>query len=166
MFRFDRALTGRFPGPDKEGDWVISVAMTSIHAGTAPNRIPDECTAGFDCRYTETWTAERLTGVIAEIAAAAGVDVSFDRIDSPAYYPRDAPIARKYLRILRDVSGHEPRIIHSSGASNGRLYVAAGDVHVLMSNPATAGTHADDERVLVSSLAAYCELVYRTAHLV
>ena len=54
MFRFDRALTGRFPGPDKEGDWVISVAMTSIHAGTAPNRIPDECTAGFDCRYTET----------------------------------------------------------------------------------------------------------------
>ena len=58
----------------------------------------------------------------------------------------------------------EPEILHSNGASNGRLYVAKNPhVHVLMSNPTVVGAHADEEGLFTALLEPYYRLVLETA---
>ena len=59
------------------------------------------------------------------------------------YYPKERPVAWKYIDILRRVSGKEPQILHSNVASNGRFYVAKKPVfQILMSNPTAVGSDA------------------------
>ena len=66
--------------------------------------------------------------------------------------------------MLRRVSGKEPEILHSNGASNGRLYVAKNPgIHVLMSNPTVVGPHTDAECVVAVSLKPYYQLVLEMA---
>ncbi len=84
--------------------------------------------------------------------------------DMATYYPQDGPVAQQFIDTLRRVSGKEPTILHSNGASNGRFYVANDpNIHVVMSNPTVGGLHADDECLVVASLEPYYELVLATA---
>ncbi len=161
---FYDALRQRFPNPQREDDWVVSLSMTSISGGEAFNKIPDSCEAGFDVRLTEDWDVEELAAEIESIARRFAAELDFRQKDPAVYYPKEAPIARKYLSILRRVSGKEPAILHSTGASNGRLYVAEQpDLHVLMSSPPMGGSHAAGECVDASALESFYQLVLKTA---
>lgn len=163
---FYRALQERFPNPEQESDWRVSLAMTSIASGEASNKIPDSCRAGFDVRLTEDWKVDRLIGEISGIAGDFGVEIDVRQKDPAAYYPKEAPVAERYLSILRRVSDKEPAILHSAGASNGRLYVAAKpDMHVLMSSPAMGGAHSEGECVDTRSLEGFYQLVLETARM-
>ena len=91
----------------------------------------------------------------------------FHEIGQTTYYPRERPVARRYIDILRRVSGKEPEILHSNGASNGRFYAARNpDIQVLMSNPKVVGLHADEECLVAASLEPYYRLVRETALMV
>ena len=80
--------------------------------------------------------------------------------------PEVPVVPEAYLEILRRVSGGEPEILHSAGASNGRLYVAADpSVHVLMTSPRMGSAHAETECLDAGSLESYYQLVYETARL-
>ena len=161
---FYRELQRRFPNPQKEDDWVVSLSMTSISGGEASNKIPDQCKAGFDVRLTEDWAVEDLVHEIFEIGDRFGAKIDFQQKDPAVYYPKDAPIAQRYLEVLRRVSGQEPAILHSAGASNGRLYVAKQpDLHVLMSSPPMGGSHAVGECVDSRSFEAFYTLTLETA---
>lgn len=122
---FYERLRQAFPNPKREEDWVVSVSMTAVAAGEASNQIPDSCRAGFDLRLTEDHTVEGILDRVRELAAETGGALEVEQADPATYYPREAPIARRYLEILRRVSGAEPKILHSAGASNGRLYVGS-----------------------------------------
>ena len=163
MMGFYEAMQRRFPNPRNEQDWVVSVSMTTIAAGNAPNTIPERCEAAFDLRLTEKENVDDLMAEIEEIGRAFDADIDFRETDVATYYPREAPIAQQYIDILRRVSGKEPEILHSNGASNGRLYVAKNpNVHVLMSNPTVVGAHADEECLVGASLEPYYHLVLET----
>lgn len=161
---FYRELEQRFPNPKRQEDWRVSLSMTKISGGEAFNKIPDRVFAGFDVRVTEDHDAHELAENIAEIGGWFGAEIDFKQIDPAVYYPKEAPIARRYLDILRRVSGKEPEILHSAGASNGRLYVAKQkDLHVLMSSPPMGGAHAVSECLDPSALEAFHQLVLETA---
>jgi len=161
---FYQELKQRFPNPKRQEDWRTSLSMTRLSGGEAFNKIPDLAIAGFDMRVTEEDDTDKLVEEITEIGGWFGAEIDFKQIDPAVYYPKEAPIARKYLEILRRVSGKEPEILHSAGASNGRLYVAKKkDLHVLMSSPPMGGSHAAGECLDPSSLAAFHQLVLETA---
>lgn len=164
MMALDTALAEAFPNPEAETDWRPSVSMTSIEAGGASNKIPDRCRAGFDLRLTERETVEEITGRLEEIAGRFDAELEILQADPATYYPREKPVARRYLDILRRVSGREPEILHSAGASNGRIYVARDpEIHVLMSSPSVGSAHSEDEHLDPDSLEAYYRLCYETA---
>lgn len=164
MIDFYHALQQRFPNPRNEADWVISLSMTRISAGEAFNKIPDRCTAGFDVRFTERDDAADIVAQIEAIGRPFGATITVREADAATYYPKESPIARRYIEILGRVSGKEPVIMHSNGASNGRFYVAQDEnIHVLMSNPTVVGSHADSECLVAASLEPYYHLVRETA---
>ena len=164
MMAFYAELKQRYPNPKREEDWRASLSMTTIAAGEAFNQIPDSAVAGFDVRLTEEHDAGEFADEMVEIGGWFGAEIEFKQIDPAVYYPREAAVARKYLEILRRVSGKEPPILHSAGASNGRLYVAKKrDLHVLMSSPPMGGSHAVGECLDASALEAFYRLVLETA---
>ena len=166
MIAFYQKLQAVYPNPTSPQDWGISLSMTAISGGTAFNQIPDVCRAGFDVRFTEQDNSGDIIAQIKQIAQSFGAEITIDQIGPATYYPREAPVAQRYIDILREVSGKSPRIIHSNGASNGRLYVAKNkETHVLMSNPTVAGSHAVDENLTLGSLEPYYRLVLATAQL-
>ncbi|MFQ5349132.1 MAG: M20 family metallopeptidase [Thermoanaerobaculia bacterium] len=166
MMELNTALERAFPNPTDESDWWASLSMTSIDAGEASNKIPDRCRAGFDLRLTEKETVAGITARLEEICAGFDAELTVRQADPATYYPKEAPVARDYLEILRRVSGKEPLILHSAGASNGRIYVARDPrIHVLMSSPSMGSAHAVGECLDSSSLDAYYQLCYETARM-
>jgi succinyl-diaminopimelate desuccinylase len=164
MMAFYRELQGQFPNPRDEADWVNSVAVTRIASGQAYNQIPDRCQAGFDLRLTEDYRVEDLMEQIENAAEPFGAEVKFHEADMATHYPREGPVARKFIDILRRVSGREPPILHANGASNGRFYLANDpNIHVLMSNPTVVGLHSDDECLVAASLEPYYQLMLDAA---
>ena len=115
---------------------------------------------------TESETVAGISGRLREVCDRFGAELTVRQADPATYYPREAPVARAYLDLLRDVSGREPTILHSAGASNGRIYVTKDpDIHVLMTSPAIGSSHADEEYLEVDSLEPYYRLVYESAKL-
>jgi succinyl-diaminopimelate desuccinylase len=167
MSEFYDTLRGRFPNPKSERDWIPSLSMTKIKAGEAYNKIPDSCWAGFDLRFTEDYAPQEVIAAVRQVGAAFEADLLFHEIGRATYYSRERPLARRYIDILRRVSGKEPQILHSNGASNGRFYAARNpDIQVLMSNPRVVGLHADEECLVATSLEPYYRLVRQTALMV
>ncbi len=165
LYAVAEALRVQYPPPADEQDWRPSVSMTRVSAGDAANRIPDVATGVFDLRFTESTSPEEIRTEVTEIVKKLGAAVDFAKVDAATYYPREAPIAQRFIDLLAEAGDGPPEIIHSAGASNGRIYAAAGDVHVLMSNPTVCGAHGEDEWVAIDSLEPYYRLVLATASL-
>ena len=163
-FGFYKVLREQFPNPKDELDWVPSLALTRINAGDAFNQIPDVCIAGFDLRFTEDYSAVAIVERIQALAAPFATEILVQEVAKATYYPKEGPMAQTYLEILRRVSGKEPTIFHSNGASNGHFYVAKRpSIQVLMSNPTVVGSHAEEECLVEDSLEPYYKLVRETA---
>lgn len=165
MMAFAHACRQAYPDPTDEADWRSTFVPTGISAGGPTNQIPAECRAVFDMRFTGDDSPTEFRARIDGIADEHGVAVRYSKLDAAANYPRDAPIAREYLHMLQQVTGAEPTILHSAGASNGRFYASQG-VHVLMTNARAGGAHSRREWVDASSLPVYHEVVHRTVALV
>jgi len=160
-------LQARFPNPREESDWTPSLSITSIEGGQAYNQIPGQCSAVFDLRFTEAKTPEEIVSVLEEVVQPYEADVAYLDIGIATYYPHERPLARRYIDILRKVSGKEPAILNSNGASNARFYVGQNPkVQILMSNPKVVDAHAATECVDARSLPSYYQLVYETVELI
>ncbi|MBX2796051.1 MAG: M20 family metallopeptidase [Myxococcales bacterium] len=163
LLRIHAALTDQFPNPRQDSQWSSSLSMTRIEAGDSLNRIPDEAKAGYDLRFTESNTVQSIEHQVRSVVEKLGAKMRVLASGPATYYPREAPVARSFLGLLEEVTGRSPRILHSAGASNGRLYVAKDpDVMVLMSSPCMSGSHGDEERIRTEAIPAYFELVRRT----
>lgn len=166
MAEFQRRLQVRFPGPRSEEDWVSSMVVTRIEGGEAENQIPGRCVAGYDARLTEEQDIDEAVALLKDLARPLGAEISIHSADPATYYPRQSPVARRFLDVLHRVSGREPAIVWTNGASNGRFYLAQdARISVLMSNPTGAGAHADGESLEIASIEPYYELVLATAQL-
>jgi succinyl-diaminopimelate desuccinylase len=166
MMALYRKFQERFPDPKSEADWIPSLVMTRIQGGQAHNQIPDKCQATFDLRFTENEDPDQIVAELEALAEPNNTDISYSEIGVATYYPRERPIAHQYISLLRDLSGREPPILHTNGASNARFYVMQKpNIQILMSNPTVVGAHADTECLDANSLPAYYELVCKLVHL-
>jgi succinyl-diaminopimelate desuccinylase len=167
MISLYAAFQTRFPNPKSEEDWVTSLVMTRINGGTAYNQIPDNCRASFDLRFTETTTADEIVAVLQDIGQTYEAEFAYREVGVATYYPKERPFAQRYINLLRQVSGKEPPILHTNGASNGRFYVMQKpDIQLLISNPTVVGAHADTECLDARSLPAYYQLIHDTVQMV
>ena len=115
---------------------------------------------------TEHETVDEVIDSIKEIAQPFGAVISIEASDKATFYPRETPIARRFIDILRRVSGQEPAILWTNGASNGRIYLEQDDsISVLMSNPNVWGAHAEGESLEIASIEPYYDLVMATAQI-
>ena len=157
----------RFPNPHSESDWIPSLVMTRIEGGRAHNQIPDRCKASFDQRFTETLPPDEIVMTLEQIGRPYGAKFTYREIGVATYYPRERPLARRYIDLLRQASSKEPAILHSNGASNARFYVMQKpNIQILMSNPTVVGAHADEECLDARSLPAYYQLVHDTIKMI
>jgi len=166
MAGFYRLLQNRFPNPKSEKDWRTSMVMTSINGGEAENKVPERCVAGFDARLTEHEVIGEVIESISEIVRPFGAEIVIRAADQATYYPKEKTVARRFIDILRRVSGQEPAILWTNGASNGRIYLEQDDsISVLMSNPNVWGAHAEGESLEIASIKPYYDLVMATAQM-
>jgi succinyl-diaminopimelate desuccinylase len=166
MWAFYEDLRQEYPNPINEADWRPSIAMTLINAGQTLNKIPDACDAGFDMRFTEDHELIVVQTEIEIVAANYDAVIDVASFGMATYFPKENPIAERFIDILRRASGKEPDILHSNGASTARVYMEyKPDIVVLMSNPTMGGSHSDSECVLKSSLEPYYQVVLETAQL-
>ena len=114
------AYRERFPNPRSETDWARFLAMTRINAGWAHNQIPDHCQASFDLRFTEHESPKAIVAILEEIALPFGAEFTYREIGVATYYPHERALAQRHINLLRQMSGKEPAILHSNGASNAR----------------------------------------------
>jgi succinyl-diaminopimelate desuccinylase len=167
MMKLYAAYQKRFPNPRSESEWAPSLVMTRIDAGRAHNQIPDQCHASFDLRFTERESPKMIVATLEEIGRAYEAEFTYREIGVATYYPRERALAHHYIDLLRTVSGKEPSILHSNGASNARFYVMQKpNIQILMSNPRVVGAHADEECLDARSLPSYYQLVRDTIHLI
>ena len=120
---------------------------------------------GFDLRFTEADTADAILAQLRRIVRDAGGELQVTASGPATHYPRSHPVAQRFLSVIEEVTGRPPPILHSAGASNGRLYVGRDpQMMVLMSSPCMSGSHGREERVQRSALAPFFEVVWRTIH--
>ncbi len=160
-----RRLRERFGDPSEEADWISSLAMTRCEAGDALNRVPDHAVGGFDLRFTESDTVDTVSAQVRRVVQEAGGELRVVASGPATHYPRTNPGARRFLEIVGEATGRPPRILHSAGASNGRLYVERRpDTVVLMTSPCAEGHHGHAERVRISALPTFFDVVWQTVH--
>lgn len=141
-----------------------NLEITSIDTGnTASNVIPARCTAKFNIRFNDQWTAENLMAELharLERAADAGgsrsgreavrYTISFADRPSPSFLTHDEPLIEALSAAVTEATGRTPALSTTGGTSDARFIkdycpvVEFGLVGKTM--------HMVDERVAVSDL--------------
>jgi len=117
-------------------------------------------------RFTEKDDPDEMIEKIRDTGRAFSGEIVLHSKEPATYYPRDRPLARKYIELLRQVSGKTPKILHTNGASNGRFYVTRKpNTQVLITNPTVIDSHADGECLVEASLEPYYRLVHKIVQL-
>ncbi|EDQ35635.1 succinyl-diaminopimelate desuccinylase, proteobacterial clade [Hoeflea phototrophica DFL-43] len=143
-----------------------NLEITSIDTGnTATNVIPARCTAKFNIRFNDQWTAESLKAELrARIEQASGggssrtgqekvrYTVKFADRPSSSFLTHDAPLIEALSNAVTEATGRTPALSTTGGTSDARFIkdycpvVEFGLVGKTM--------HMVDERVAVSDLEA------------
>jgi succinyl-diaminopimelate desuccinylase len=141
-----------------------NLEITSIDTGnTATNVIPARCTAKFNIRFNDQWTAESLEAELrARLERAAGAGgsrpgrealrymIDFASRPSPSFLTRDEPLIKALSAAITEATGRTPALSTTGGTSDARFIkdycpvVEFGLVGKTM--------HMVDERVAVSDL--------------
>ena len=152
----ERAVTGLdriLPVPSRVAEvsglrFAEVVSPTTIRGGVAANVIPDEATCLLNYRYAPDRTPAEAEARIAELAEAAGAEVTLVGNSQPAPVVVDAPLVRR----LRGAGGLgvEPKQAWTPVAE----FAAAGIDAINYGPGATRYAHRRDERVAIDSLVA------------
>ena len=155
-------------GIDKYHPWIGSpvLSINSIHAGTVPNQVPDECVIRIDRRLI---IGEAPETVIEEVTAAlngagkgdpdwrweleAQKDRNGNYVYSPASYtPLDSELVKTFYHAVSLAMGVEPELfVDWAGGTDGRFYRYAG-IQTVGFGPKGEHAHGPDEFVYVDSL--------------
>ncbi len=134
-----------------------TVTVTTLHAGTAPNVVPEEARCTIDVRM---WTEEEGQRVARELAALRPV-LEGARLDVRGALNR-GPLERSaseglYRRLV--ALGYDLPAAEVGGASDGNFTAALGVPTLDGLGPVGGGAHARDEHVLVAEMPRRAEMV-------
>jgi acetylornithine deacetylase/succinyl-diaminopimelate desuccinylase-like protein len=130
----------------------VTVNIGHIAGGTSMNLIPASARAGVDIRLPVGLDAVRVEQeLIHRLSPLPGVSWQMQRRSEPNFTPPDAEIVTTVLRAAEQVSGHAPVANMRVGASDSRLYRAAG-VPTVVFGPTPFNMGGADEYALIDEL--------------
>ena len=130
----------------------VTVNIGHIAGGTSMNLIPASARAGVDIRLPVGLDAVRVEQeLIHRLSPLPGVSWQMQRRSEPNFTPPDAEIVTTVLRAAERVSGHAPVANMRVGASDSRLYRAAG-VPTVVFGPTPFNMGGADEYALIDEL--------------
>jgi succinyl-diaminopimelate desuccinylase len=160
LIRGYQALLRAYPIPADEDDWRISINLSQIEGGNAPNSVPDEAHATLDVRYPANGPdagelllqdmRRRLSRY--DITATAPAPTPAFALDA------DAPGVQLFQNLAHQLIGHELPLAREAGASDAHYYAAA-NIPVIICQPECHGWHGPEEWVDLASLATFRKLV-------
>ncbi|MDF1861320.1 MAG: M20/M25/M40 family metallo-hydrolase [Verrucomicrobiales bacterium] len=144
---------------DTKTHWFPTCSLTMISSpNNSPNRIPGEAEAVLDIRFIPPETSQSMLEKVRELLGA-GVIAEPIVSAEPTHLSPD----ERFLGVIREVTGTEPRLVHASGGSDGRFFCAEG-IPVLLSRPRVGNLHGRDEWIEIDSMLAYFEICRRYIH--
>jgi succinyl-diaminopimelate desuccinylase len=150
------ALLRAYPMPKEDEDWRVSISLTELHAGVAPNSIPWHAEATLDIRFPDagegTW--EKL--LIDMRRRLARYDVSAEVVANSPGFKLDvaSPAVRQMQDVAQYVYGKSLPVVREAGASDAR-YFSSENIPVIMFQPECGNWHGSDEWVDLESLAMF-----------
>ncbi len=141
----------------------VTVNIGRIEAGTSLNLIPALASAGVDIRLpVGVTTAQAEAAMAAALDPMDGVSYRILRRVEPNYSGPDSPIVRAVAKAATGVLGTPPAINMRVGASDARLFRAAG-IPAVVFGPTPFNMGGADEHALVSELDAVAQVHARAA---
>jgi succinyl-diaminopimelate desuccinylase len=131
----------------------VTVNVGRVEGGTSPNLVADRAEAQLDVRLPVWLSSARLMEEIDDLleATGTGCEVVVDLLSEPSLTPVDDPLVASLLDATRRVSGSTARPITRVGASDARLFRAAG-IPTAVYGPAPNRMGAVDEFVVCDEL--------------
>lgn len=157
LYRGYQALLHAYPIPASEDDWRVSITLSQLHGGIAPNTVPWHAEGLLDIRYPGDGRAdagERLLRDIRRRLSRLQVAADVLAVAPPFVLAAGDPAVERLQRVAADHLGAPLPLARESGASDARYFSAEG-VPVIMFQPECADWHAADERVNLASLAQF-----------
>jgi acetylornithine deacetylase/succinyl-diaminopimelate desuccinylase-like protein len=106
----------------------VTVNVGRIEGGVSPNLVADSALARVDVRLPVWLTSERLLAEAEHAIERAGVacELTVDLLAEPSISPLEAPVVQSALAAGRRAVGRDARPVVRLGASDARLFRAAG----------------------------------------
>jgi succinyl-diaminopimelate desuccinylase len=126
--RLERLRPPDAPGGELGLEDRVTVNVGRIAGGVSPNLVADGALARVDVRVPVWLTSERLLAEAERAIERSGVacELTVDLVAEPSISPLEAPVVRSALAAARRALGHDAPPVVRLGASDARLFRAAG----------------------------------------
>ncbi len=156
VYKAYQKLMRAYPIPQGEEDWRVSITLSELHGGLAPNSVPCKAAATLDIRYPQAAVAnvDALLRDLQRRVQPLGVTATvLNR--APAYKLDEAAASVRQLQAVAQCVRQRPLdLVREAGASDAH-YFADDHVPVLMFQPECAEWHGANEWVNLESLAVF-----------
>lgn len=149
-------LFGRFPVP-VEAVWQTTATVTGIDVGeNSHNRVPHMAECKIDIRYVPQDDPQEIIAYLKGLFPHSELEIV--QLAVPLYTAPDNPELQSVRAVGTEILGREPELFSEHFASDARYYSAKG-TPALCWGPSGGGMHADDEHLLLESLATYSRVI-------
>lgn len=116
------ALSGMFPYGETDGAAAGIKCSDEISGGLTTVLSVISCSDGIleakqDVRFPVTKTSGEILAVLAEKAAASGIEMNADMVSEPHYVPEDSPLIKKLLEVYKLVTGKKGYCVAIGGGT-------------------------------------------------
>jgi acetylornithine deacetylase/succinyl-diaminopimelate desuccinylase-like protein len=137
----------------------VTVNIGQMDGGVSPNLVSESAQARIDIRLPPGLSTERLLAEVDAAIAATGEDctVNVDLISEPNATSPEDPLVLEVMAASRAATGREPRAFTRVGASDARLFRAAG-MPTVVYGPAPNNMGSPDEFIDCDDLLATAQV--------
>jgi len=158
------------PSPPHPHFSPATMNIGTVAGGTAPNVVPDSCTAMIDFRVLPGTSAADIVRFLEDgvesVRAAhpeAGWEIQVGLSMAPHEVDREGPLAAACLEASRRVYGREMRALYQGGITIAKEFVLAGVPAVGMGPGAFEAAHAADEWIEIDEALSFADFLVEVA---
>ncbi len=141
---------------DVPGSWTDTMAACQIEAGFADNQIPETASMIVNFRYTQPDGMDKILNLVRE---TTGLEVTLLHHSGFADSDENAPVLQEFRKVMqKHVSGKEVGFSYMCGATDARHFQKLGVPFASIGTDGR-GAHSADERIYLSSIARYSDMI-------
>lgn len=156
MYKFLKKVYKIYPVPSKK-EWVSTINLSKIETkNNSFNKIPDECTAWLDIRYTHEDKNKILTNIKSILPRNFEMEIILN--EPEMYTNEDNHYIKKLKEVAEKILEREVKLYGAYGSSDVRHFTNSG-YHGVEFGPYGQGIGTDDEWVSIISLEKYYKIL-------